>query len=41
MQSLRDLYPIKNTIILKETDNSDELVSLLNEANQESLEKNC
>ena len=37
--SLRDLYPIKNTIILKETTDSEELTNLLNEANQEALEK--
>lgn len=37
--SLRDLYPIKNTIILKETTDSGELTNLLNEANQEALEK--
>jgi hypothetical protein len=37
--SLRDLYPIKNTIILKETTDSGELTDLLNEANQEALEK--
>lgn len=38
-ESLRDLYPIKNTIILKETTDSGELTDLLNEANQEALEK--
>lgn len=35
--TLRDLYPIKNNIVLKETTNSTEIQNLLNEAVQECL----
>lgn len=35
--SLRDIYPIKRSIIFKETNSSDELVELLNDGNIEAL----
>ena len=37
--TLRDLYPIKNSIILKETSNSDEVATLLSEGTIEALEE--
>lgn len=38
-ESLRDIYPIKKTTILKETTSSADLANLLNEGNQEAIEK--
>jgi hypothetical protein len=38
---LRDIYPIKRKIVLKETDDGTKLTELLNEANTEALELLC
>lgn len=38
---LRDIYPVKRKIILKETDDSAKITQLLNEANTEALELLC
>lgn len=37
--SLRDLYPIKRIVILKETSNSEEVANLINEGTIEAIEK--
>jgi hypothetical protein len=39
--ALRDIYPIKRKIILKETDDGAKVTELLNEANREALELLC
>jgi hypothetical protein len=39
--ALRDIYPIKRKIVLKETDDASKVTELRNEANQEALKQLC